>query len=169
MSQDPLSIKLKFVDELSIAARVYLKRDVVNVVRVKMLAIRRMKALGLDTFTLLDFYIKEVRVHLELAVLVWHGCLTIKLFADLERVQRVAISIILGQYHQHYIQACSHLGLKPLFIRRQKLCKRFALKTVGSDSSHSQMFQLEKDGSHYTRGDNQYRKHLCSKKRFFLT
>ena len=32
----------------------------------KMWALRRMKALGLDTFNLMDLYIKEVRVHLEL-------------------------------------------------------------------------------------------------------
>ena len=34
----------------------------------KMWAMRRMKAMGLDSFTLMDFYLKEVRVHLELAV-----------------------------------------------------------------------------------------------------
>ena len=63
----------------------------------KMWAIRRMKALGLDNFTLLDFYLKEVRVHLELAVPVWHSGLTVKLSADIERVQRVAITVIFGQ------------------------------------------------------------------------
>ena len=110
----------------------------------KMWAIRRMKALRLDNFTLLDFYLKEVRVHLELAVPVWHSGLTGKLSADIERVQRVAITIILGQYDIHYIQACTHLGLKPLFIRRQELCERFALKTSSPGSRHSDMFQLEK-------------------------
>ena len=34
----------------------------------KMWAMRRMKAMGLDSFTLMDFYLKEVRGHLELAV-----------------------------------------------------------------------------------------------------
>ena len=52
----------------------------------KMWAMRRMKALGLDTFTLMDFYIKKVRVHLKLAVPVWHS-----LSSDIERVQRVSI------------------------------------------------------------------------------
>ena len=56
-----------------------------------MWAIRRMKNLGLDTFTLVDYYIKEVRVHLELAVPVWQSGLTLKLSSDIERVQRVAL------------------------------------------------------------------------------
>ena len=59
-----------------------------------MWAIRRMKNLGLDTFTLVDYYIKEVRVHLELAVPVWSSGLTLKLSSDIERVQRVAVSIM---------------------------------------------------------------------------
>ena len=42
-----------------------------------------MKSLGLDEFTLLDFYFKEVRVHLELAVPVWHSGLTLRLTADI--------------------------------------------------------------------------------------
>ena len=133
----------------------------------KMWAIRRMKALGLDNFTLLDFYLKEVRVHLELAVPVWHSGLTGKLSADIERVQRVAITVILGQYDIHYIQACTHLGLKPLFIRRQELCERFALKTSSPDCRHSDMFQLEKNGTHFTRGKNRFREHVCLKNRFY--
>ena len=133
----------------------------------KMWAIRRMKALGLDNFTLMDFYFKEVRVHLELAVPVWHSGLTLKLSADIERVQRVAITIILGQYEIHYIQACTQLGLKPLFIRRQELCERFALKTSSPDCRHSDMFQLEKDGTHLTRSQNRFREHVGLKNRFY--
>ena len=52
----------------------------------KMWAMRRIKFLGLDEFTLLDFYMKEVRVHLELAVPVWHSGLTKRLIADIESV-----------------------------------------------------------------------------------
>ena len=91
----------------------------------------------------------------------------IKLSADIERVQRVAITIILGQYDIHYIQACTHLGLKPLFIRRQELCERFALKTSSPDCRHSDMFQLEKNGTHFTRGENRFREHVCLKNRFY--
>ena len=134
----------------------------------KMWAMRRMKAMGLDSFTLIDFYLKEVRVHLELAVPVWHSGLTISLSRDIERVQCVAIGIVLGQSEFHYIQACSSLGLKPLFIRRQELCERFALKTASPESRHSDLFQLEKNGSHNTRSDgSRFREHICTKGRFY--
>ena len=39
---------------------------------------------------------KEVRVHLELAVPVWHSGLTKKLSADIERVQHVAVTIMVS-------------------------------------------------------------------------
>ena len=86
---------------------------------------------------------KEVQVHLELVVPVWHSGLTKRLIADIERVQRVAIGIILGQYEFNYSQGCTMLGIKPLFVRQQELCKRFAENTANPDSKHSDLFQLE--------------------------
>ena len=123
--------------------------------------IRRMKKLGLDELTLVDYFLKEVRVHLELAVPVWHSGLTLKLSADLERVQRVAVSIILGKNDMSYDQSCSKLGLKRLTLRRTELCERFALKTA-TKSRHKDLFELKKTGSH-----EKYREHFCRKKRFF--
>ena len=61
-----------------------------------MWTLRRMKSLGMDNFTIMDVYFKEVRCHLELAVPVWHSGLTVKLSADIERVQRVAVTILTG-------------------------------------------------------------------------
>ena len=43
-----------------------------------MWVLRRMKSLQMDTFTIMDYYMKEVRVHLELAVPVWHSGLTLE-------------------------------------------------------------------------------------------
>ena len=57
--------------------------------------VRRMKVIGLDTFTMMDYFMKEIRVHLDLAVPVWQSGLTLKLSADLKRVQRFAVSILL--------------------------------------------------------------------------
>ena len=111
---------------------------------------------------------KEVWVHLELAVPVWHSGLTKRLIADIERVQRVAIGIILGQYEFNYSQGCTMLGIKPLFVRQQELCKRFAVNTANPDSKHSDLFQLEKCGSsHETRGENKYREYIGSTGRFY--
>ena len=131
-----------------------------------MWVIRRMKNLGVDTFTLVEYYMKEVRVHLELAVPVWHSGLTQKLSADIERVQRVAVFIMMN--NAHYEQACAMLGLKPLHVRRQELCERFAFQTASDKSRHNDLFELEKNGTHFTRSDsNKFREHICNKTRFF--
>ena len=130
-----------------------------------MWVLRRMKNLRLDSFTILDYYFKEVRVHLELAVPVWHSGLTLKLAADIERVQRVAISIVTGQTDVSYDRMCALMGVKPLYIRRQELCERFSVKTASSDCRHNDMFQLQNSG-HNTRREF-YREHLCKTTRFY--
>ena len=128
--------------------------------------IRRMKLLGLDSFTLVDYYIKEIRVHLELAVPVWNSGLSLKLSADIERVQRVAVSIMFG--NTGYAQACAMLGLKPLSVRRLELCERFAVNMASSKSRHHDLFQLDKNGTHDTRSEkSSYREHVCRKSRFY--
>ena len=105
--------------------------------------LRRLKNLKMDKLTILEYYQKEVRVHLELAVPVWHSGLTMKQSADIERVQRVAISIVLGLLEFDYNCACDYLHLKPLYIRRQELCEKFARKTASSKCRHSDLFKIQ--------------------------
>jgi hypothetical protein len=119
----------------------------------------------MDTFIIMDYYMKEVRVHLELAVPVWHSGLTLKLSADIERVQRIAVSILLGRYDFDYGRSCAMLGLKPLYIRREELCKRFAVKTTSSKCRHNDLFKIQTSG-YNTRGQY-YREHLCHTSRFY--
>ena len=128
--------------------------------------LRRMKTLGLDSFTMLDYYMKEVRVHLELAVPVWHSGLTQKLSADIERVQRVAVGILIN--NAPYANACATLGLKPLSIRRLELCQRFAVNTASDKSRHSDLFKLVRNGAREAKSDKRlYREHMCKKSRFY--
>ena len=74
----------------------------------------------------------------------WHSGLTVKQSADLERVQRVALYIILidvdtGKSEYNYDMSMVILDIKPLYNRREQLCVNFARKTL--KSSHSDMFQ----------------------------
>ena len=110
----------------------------------KMWTLRRMKALDLEPLLILDVYIKEVRSVLELAVPAWHSGLTVRQSADIERVQRVAVHIILsdfttGKSQYSYDMSLVVLDIEPLAIRRDKLCLTFAKKTV--NSRHSDMFE----------------------------
>ena len=127
--------------------------------------LRRIKALKMDPFTILDYYFKEIRVHVELAVPVWHSGLTVRLSADIERVQRVAVSIVLGETEFNYGRSCAMLGLKPLYIQRQELCERFSRKTAAPQCRHNDLFQIQTSG--YDTRSNAYREHFCHTTRFY--
>ena len=99
--------------------------------------LRRLKQLDIEPLYLLEVYLKEIRSILELAVPAWHSGLTLKQSADIERVQRVAVSIILSDFqtrksHMPYDMALVTLGIEPLYHGREILCKNFAVKTVKS-------------------------------------
>ena len=98
----------------------------------------------IDPLLIIDVYLKEVRSVLELAVPAWHSGLTLKQSSDIERVQRVALYIILsdistGRSPYDYDMSLVILDSEPLYVRRDKLCLTFAKKTV--NSRHSDMFQ----------------------------
>ena len=61
-----------------------------------MWVLRRMKVLDVDPLVMLEVYKKEIRAVLELAVPAWNSGLTQKQISEIERVQRVAIQIILS-------------------------------------------------------------------------
>ena len=134
----------------------------------KMWLLRRMQIMGLDFTTILDYYLKEVRSILELAVPAWHSNLTLKLSADIERVQRVAVGIILGTYEHPYVVSCLLLGIEPLYLRRISLCTNFAKKTALSPSSrHSDLF-TQSPNPYNTRTKNiQFIEHSWNHKRFY--
>ena len=46
----------------------------------------------------------------------------------IERVQKSALSIILGQKYKSYESALKELNLEPLYTRRIILCRKFAIK-----------------------------------------
>ena len=107
-------------------------------------AYKRIWTLDIEPLTILDVYEKEIRSILELAVPAWHSGITLKQSLDIERVQKVAVNIILsnpvtGRCDMSYDMALVILNLEPLYVRREKLCEKFAKKTI--KSRHSDIFQ----------------------------
>ena len=94
----------------------------------KLWLVRRLKVLGANKSEMLDVYVKQVRSILELAVPVWHPGLTKQEVGKLERVQKCAFHVILGEQYISYEHAMNTLGCDSLYNRRQKLCKNFAKK-----------------------------------------
>ena len=92
-----------------------------------------MKLSGLTQAQMIDAYCKEVRSLLELAVPVWHSGITLEQSVQIERVQKSALSVILGQKYLSYENAIEMTGIQRLSIRREKICIKFVKKNIKSE------------------------------------
>ena len=73
-------------------------------------------------------YIAFIISKLEYACTVWHSSLTNENRSDIERIQKCAFKIILGNYYISYENALEKLNMKTLNERREILCLNFAKK-----------------------------------------
>ena len=101
--------------------------------------LRRLKNLGLKTESLLQIFITQVRSVLEYGAVTWHSMLTDDNSKSIERVQKSALSIILGPSYICYENALEKTKLERLDIRRTKLSLTFAKKAV-KHPQHSSWF-----------------------------
>ena len=99
---------------------------------------------------------------LELAVHVWHSGITVGQVKDIERVQKTALFIILGESYINYEVACTLAEIEPLDIRREKLCLKFARKDVRKENT---LFTKNKTTVN-TRSANIVIEPKCNTKRF---
>ena len=90
--------------------------------------IKRLKKLGADELELTDVYYKQIRCVLELAVAVWTPGLTKSQSQQIERVQKCALHVILGEAYLNYESAKDELEVEALSDRRSKLCLNLAKK-----------------------------------------
>ena len=95
----------------------------------KLWCLKRLRKLGATTDDLMDVYTKQIRSLVEFAAPVWHSNLTGEDRLKIERVQKSALSIILGEQYYSYRSALKHLRLESLYTRRVRLCKKFAKKS----------------------------------------
>ena len=101
----------------------------------KMWLLRRMMKLNLEPNIVCDYYIKEIRVLAEQAVAIWNSGLTKGQVNDPEKIQKVALKIILGDDYSSYDMACNSFNLKTLSERRLDLCTNFAVQLFKSNRS----------------------------------
>ena len=92
--------------------------------------IRRLKAHGACTDDLVDVYTKQVRCVLELAVAAWSPGITSGQVTQIERVQKAAFAVILGDDYIDYRNALAMLGLQSLSEKRKALCPKFGKKSL---------------------------------------
>ena len=103
----------------------------------KLWILRTPKINSANQSELKDIYCKQVRSILEYAAVVWHSGLTKENNANIERVQKSALAIILGKRYINYGNALSTLNLERLCARREKLCLKFAKKSLASEKFSS--------------------------------
>ena len=99
----------------------------------RMWLLRRMKLVKLEPELILDYYLKEVRPVVEQAVPIWNSGLTKSEVRDIEKIQKVALKIILGHQYLSYQSACDYFGLKKLSARRSDLSIKFGIKLYKSE------------------------------------
>lgn len=133
--------------------------------------LRRMKLLNVEPAVILDVYTKEIRSVLELASPAWHSGLTRKQTADIERIQKIAVKIILSKDDKatnslSYRTSLSLLGIESLEERRRKLCVNFAKKAI--KSRLSDLFK-ENLSTYATRSRHPFTEHHANSKRAFTS
>ena len=75
--------------------------------------------------------------------MVWHSSLNKKNRKDLERVQRAAVRVIMGNDFTNYKNGLKYLNLVTLEKRRELLCLKFA-KNCLNNGKVKNMFPLKK-------------------------
>ena len=90
---------------------------------------------GLPVDELVQIYILYIRSLVENSAVVWHSSLKIAEIRAIERVQKVALKIILSENYQSYLHALKVTGLPSLHERRKILCKKFALNCIKSEKT----------------------------------
>ena len=90
----------------------------------------KLKYVGTSTEDLLDIYTHFIRSVVEYCSVVFHSRLTIEQSNKLERIQRTCLKVILGEKYESYNSALEMCSLETLYLRREKRCLDFSLKSV---------------------------------------
>ena len=101
-------------------------QNIVKKSNARMQLLRRVASFGLPENELVNVYILFIRSLLEQSAVVWHSSLTQENIQDLERVQKSALRVILGERYKSYKKSLDTLELETLKDRREQLCLNFA-------------------------------------------
>ena len=105
-----------------------------------------------------------IRSILEQSAVVWHSSLIQRNSDDIERVQKSAVKIMMGQKYDEYDEALKYLNLEKLSERRQKLCLSFAKKCIKHEKA-KQLFPLNNHIKHL-RNNERFKVNFASSERY---
>ena len=112
-----------------------------------MTILRKLNAFEVAMEDLINIYILFIRSRLEYSAVVWHSSITGGERIELERVQKVALRLILREDYDNYQHALEISNLETLETRRKALCLKFAKKCTKSEHSQD-IFPLNSNHHH---------------------
>ena len=121
----------------------------------RMIILQRLYPFNIPTQDLIIIYVLYIRSLLEQNVAVWSSSITQEDVSDIERVQKVALKIILKSSYENYEQALKATGLQYLSDRRSILCLRFAKKCLRNEKTRD-MFPLNPNFDKRLRHSEKY-------------
>ena len=115
-----------------------------------MIILRNLYKFDVPVAELIQIYILYIRSVVEQSAVLWHNSITAGEQNDIERVQKVALKIILKDNYVGYEEALKETCLESLHDRRRKLCQGFARKCVKSEKM-AHMFPLNENSANTRR------------------
>ena len=110
----------------------------------RMCILRKLYEFRVSIEDLKQIYMLYIRSIVEQSRVVWSSSLTLNDERKIERVQKIALRIILKEGYKDYNHALQIVGLQTLQERRVKLCLNFAKRCVNNEET-SYMFPLKKE------------------------
>ena len=107
----------------------------------RMTLLQKLYSFNVPKEDLVNIYVLYIRSLVEQNVAVWNHTITQEETEDIERVQKVAVKMILKENYTNYNDAMNLLGLENLESRRSSLCLKFA-KTCLKNEKTAKMFPL---------------------------
>ena len=116
-----------------------------------------------------SIYLTYIRSILEQSAVVWHSSLTSKNRRDLERVQKVAVRVILQTRYTNYQNGLKMLKLETLEERRKLLCLRFAKGCLKNEKVKSLFPKKENNHKMKKRKVEKYKVNRANTKRYKMS
>ena len=130
--------------------------------------ISRLKSATVNNDDIFHFYSMKIRSVLEYAAPVFSSMLTAENVADIERIQKIVLKVILSDQYQSYDQACKLLGTIPLENRRKQLSLKFALACL-KNPQHSHQFKQRLSPYYKLRRIKSFEEPFCHSQRYFMS
>ena len=115
-----------------------------------------------DMLTIFQLYIRPI---LEYSCAVWHPALTQHQSYQIEKIQKRACRIILGNKYLDYESALKELNITMLSNRRENLMLKFGQDILNSER-HRHMLPEQRTNTHNLRRINRLPKPLCKTSRY---